>query len=787
MSITPDISTDTVAAVVPGRSFDIHGAQLSRRAFLGAGGALVVTLGLAPRLGHATSTSSLSTTRSASWIEINADSTVLIRTGKCDFGQSSIYTAYRQIVAEELYMPVESITTVISGDTDSTPDGGGTFGLLRDNVLNLRKAAAYTREAVLELAAERFGVPRSDVSVAEGVISGGGKHARYGEIVSKQDLALEIPVSGELTGFRGLVVEGDPPLKDPKEYTVIGKPVMNPIVRPKISGETVWVSDVKLPGMLHARVIHPATLGSKLVVPGTPDKSQFPNAKVVAIGNLLAVVSPDEWESVKAAQAVSATTKWSEWQGLPGSDKLSEHLRDKVDWTVIPATEGRFNAGDVDVDTARAHAASYFVPYHKHAPIGPTVSLADVRSDGGVTVHTHSQNPQYLRSLIATMLSKNEDKVVVRTYPGPGHFGRSNGGNAGSEDEAVLLSRELGVPVRVQWMRADDMQWSTQSSTMLSDIRIGLGKDGRIATYRAVHSGPPMQDDRPIGAVLAGLPTISPPIPANPSGVHSAELFVADKWTYETVPNVSETGRGTFQIGQHESPIAVGLRDHSMRTPIQFQQNFPRETAISEAAALAGQDALQFRIDHVSEPRFKAILERLRDESGWDTRPSPSAAATSSGSQLTRGRGVSIMFRDNGYWACAAHIAVTPASGQVAIERMTLVCDPGIVVNPLQLRRQAEAGCLMGVSQALHEEVAFDQGSITSTNWAYYPILTMAEAPEVKVVLAPHEGATIYGQGSESANALAAGAIAGAFLDATGKPARRIPLRPDYVKAMLQV
>ena len=145
------------------------------------------------------------------------------------------------------------------------------------------------------------------------------------------------------------------------------------------------------------------------------------------------------------------------------------------------------------------------------------------------------------------------------------------------------------------------------------------------------------------------------------------------------------------------------------------------------------------------------------------------------------------MFRDNGYWACAAHIAVTPASGQVAIERMTLVCDPGIVVNPLQLRRQAEAGCLMGVSQALHEEVAFDQGSITSTNWAYYPILTMAEAPEVKVVLAPHEGATIYGQGSESANALAAGAIAGAFLDATGRPARRIPLRPDYVKAMLQV
>ena len=771
------------------RPIDIYGAQLtrvSRRGFLGTGGALVVAMGMLPEMARAAG-ASLDAAKPASWIEIHADNSFLIRTGKCDFGQSSIYTAYRQIVAEELSVPVEAITTVVSGDTDRTPDGGGTFGLLRNASTNMRKAAAYTREAVLELAALRFGVARSAVTVRDGVISGGGKTARYGEIVAGQDLRLTIPVSGELTGFLGGQVTGNPPLKRPEDYTVVGQPVMNPIIRPKVSGETVWVGDVKLPGMLHARVIHPATLGSTLTSPGKLDAGAFPGAKLVRLGNLLAVVSPDEWQAVQAARAVAEDTKWSAWKGLPGSDKLLDHLQHKADWGQVPASKSPASKGDIAATSAKSHAAIYFVPYLKHAPIGPTVSLADVRPDGSVTVHTHTQNAQFLRMAVAKMLGKGEDQVVIRTYPGPGHFGRSNGGNAGSEDEAVLLSRELGVPVRVQWMRADDMQWSTQSSTMYSDIRIGLDAGGMIKTYEATHSGPPMQDDRPIGALLAGLPTIDPPSPTNPSFIHTAKMSVADQWVYGKVANVAETARGTDQIGMKESPIGVGLRDHSMRTPIQFQQNFPREVAISEAAMLAGRDALQFRIDHTDDPRVKAVLERLRTESDWDTRPSPAPHASATGEAVVRGRGVSMMLRDNGYWACAAHISVVPATGEVKVERMILVTDPGIVVNPLQLRRQAQAGCLMGISEALHEEVTFDEGTITSTDWQSYPILTMADVPDLKIVLAPQAGAQIYGQGSESANALAAPAIAGAFLDATGKPARRIPLRPEYVKAMLAV
>lgn len=770
------------------QTLSIYGAELSRRDFLAAGGALIVALSVKPFNALAAVGNSLDAAVPASWIEIHADSTVLIRTGKCDFGQSSIYTAYRQIVAEELSVPLSAMTTVVSGDTDRTPDGGGTFGLLRTNVMNLRKAAAYTREAVLELAAQKFGMARTSLTIKDGIISGGGKSATYGELVAGQNLNLTIPVSGEATNFAGLQVTGNPPLKPVSEYTIVGQSFKNSSIRPKISGETTWVGDVKLPGMLHARPIHPATLGSTLVAAGKVDTAQFPTSKVVVMGNFVAVVSPDEWEAVRAAQQVAADTQWTQWQGLPGHDKLFAHLRNEADWNQVPIRKGRGNKGEAAsamTGAAKVHRASYQVPYLKHAPIGPTVSLADVKADGSVMLHTHSQNPQYLRFLIAKMLNTSQAQVVIRTYPGPGHFGRSNGGNAGSEDEAVLLSRELGRPVRVQWMRADDMQWSTQSSASMSDITIALDETGRIAGYEATHRGPPMQDDRPIGAILAGLPTIDPPRPANPDGIHSAEMNIVDGWVYGNVANVQEQGLGTYQIGEKASPIAVGLRDHSMRTPIQFQQNFPREVAISEAAALVKADPIQFRLDHLNDERFKTILNRLRTEAGWETRPSPAKSARSRGSQASHGQGVSIMLRDNGYWACACQVTVTPATGVVKVNKLTIVVDTGIVVNPLQLERQVQAGCIMGVSQALHEELTFDAGAITAADWYSYPILTMAEMPEIKVVLAPRPEVGIYGQGSESANALAAPAIAAAFFDATGKPARRFPLRPEYVKTML--
>ena len=159
-----------------------------------------------------------------------------------------------------------------------------------------------------------------------------------------------------------------------------------------------------------------------------------------------------------------------------------------------------------------------------------------------------------------------------------------------------------------------------------------------------------------------------------------------------------ERGHGTFQVGQKASPLAVGLRDHSMRTPGQFQQNFPRELAISEAAALAGADAIQFRIDHAKEERVIGVLKAVREASGWETRSSPQPNPVSTGAAPVRGRGVSVMFRSGTYWACVCQIAVTPSTGVIAVEKYTIAVDPGIVVNPMQLKRQVEGGAMMGIS-----------------------------------------------------------------------------------------
>ncbi len=773
---------------------EMLGPTLSRRQFVKTGGALLVgfkVVGPGLLKGDTVKPTvlknSLDPTLGSSWIEVHADNTILIRTGKNDFGQGTTFTAYRQIVADELSVPFEAITTVVQGSTDVTPDGSGAFDFLGGGMPNIRKAAAYTYQALLDLASEKLGVPKDKLSVVDGVVSGGGKSISYGDLVRNQQLKLTIPVKGELTSIMGLTIEGNPPMKPVSEYKVIGKSYKNSVIASKVAAKETWATDVRLPGMLHARVVHPKTLGSTLVSAGQVDKTKFPNAQVVVKGNLIGVVAPTEWEAIQAAEQVAGATKWSEWKGLPGSEKLHQHLREEADWTSASVTKGEKNKGDVSPVLSSAkkkHSATYQVSYMKHAPIGPTMAVGDVKPDGTVHIHTHNQNPQELRGEIAMMLGITADHVVVHAYPGPGHYGRSNGGNAGAEDEAVLLSKELGKPVRVQWMRADDMQWSTQGSAGYSEIQIALDEKGKISAYQADHFMPAMQDDRLVGAVLAGLPTQAAP---NPKGdfISNTANGVEDPWVYVSVPDVNERGHGTFQIGHKDSPIGVGIRDHSMRTPGQFQQHFPRELAISEAAALAGADAIQFRMDHATDERAVGVLKAVREASGWDTRPSPHSGA-STGLSLLKGRGVALMYRNGSYWACVCQIAVTPGTGKIVVEKSTVAVDPGIVVNPMQLKRNVQGGAVMGISHAIFEEVIFDQSGITQDDWNSYPIPSMSDLPEITVVLINNPKVGAYGGGSEAANALTAPAIAAAFHDATGRVLRKIPLKPAYVQALLK-
>ena len=413
---------------------NVIGPTLSRRQFIKAGGVLAVGFSFvgtellkADTAKVATFKNSLDPTLGSSWIEIHPDNTVLIRTGKSDFGQGSTFTAYRQIVADELSVPFEAITTVVAGHTDLTPDGSGAFDFLGRGTPNIRKAAAYTYQALLDLASEKLGVPKEKLSVKDGVVTGGGKSISYGDLVKNQQLRLTIPVSGDLTSIMGLTIEGNPPMKPVSEYTVIGKSFKNSIISSKVAAKETWATDVRLPGMLHARVIHPKTLGSTLVSAGQPDKKQFPNAQVIVKGSLVGVVAPTEWEAIQAAEQVAGATKWTDWKGLPGNAKLYQHLREQSDWTSAPIEKSKPSKGDVAPVLASAHkkhSATYQLSYMKHAPIGPTMAVADVKADGTVHIYVHNQNPQALRGEIATMLGTTPDHVIVHAYPGPGHYGR---------------------------------------------------------------------------------------------------------------------------------------------------------------------------------------------------------------------------------------------------------------------------------------------------------------------------------------------------------------------------
>src|SRR5580693_2841677 len=340
----------------------VFGPTLSRRGFIKAGGILVVGFSfVGPEILKGDSAkptifkNSLDPTLPSSWIEIHPDNSVLIRTGKSDFGQGSTFTAYRQIVAEELSVPFEAITTVVSGDTDLTPDGSGAFDFLGHGTPNIRKAAAYTYQALLDLASERFGVPKDKLSVKDGVVSGNGKSISYGDLVKNQQLKLTIPVSGDLTSIMGLTIEGNPPMKPVSEYTVIGKSFKNSIISSKVAAKETWATDVRLPGMLHARVVHPKTLGSTLVSAGALDKAKFPNAQVIVKGSLVGVVAPTEWEAIQAAEQVAGATKWTDWKGLPGNAKLYQHLREESDWASAPVEKAKTNKGDTVAVLASAH------------------------------------------------------------------------------------------------------------------------------------------------------------------------------------------------------------------------------------------------------------------------------------------------------------------------------------------------------------------------------------------------------------------------------------------------
>jgi CO/xanthine dehydrogenase Mo-binding subunit len=760
-------------------------ATISRRGFVKTGGVLFVALAIPLRFGvtaeAAENPASIDATSPASWLEIRSDNTIVARTGRAETGVG-ITGYYPQAIAEELNVRPETIT-LIMGDTDRTPDGGFSAGFL-NGMYNVRKVAAYTHQALLALAATQLGVPVSSLSVTDGVISGGGKTISYGELVRGKHLELKIPIKGTLaqpdvhgwvgmSSLDGLEVTGDPPTKAVKEFKVLGTSFPAGHIPDKITGKTQWTCDLALPDMLHARMVRPATLGSTLISPGIIDKKQFPTAEVVRKGNLLAIVSPNEWEAVQAALSVARTTKWTDWSGLPGSDNVTKAIRD---YKFEKPPEGRDKAAETltALQTAtKKISATYEQGYVRHAPIGPFVAVADVNSDGSVTVWTHSAQSQGLRARIAYMLGVPVDKVVVRWMDQSGQYGRTTLGGDGAEADAVILSQRTGKPVRVQWTLEEDLAWSTVSPAWVADLTAAVDGKGHIVALHSANYAFHMFDPRPLGALLAGMPAVT----SKPG------YFLATEWVYDKIVNRLQDVFGMANLAGDSAN--GGLRGNIMRTPGQRQQNFALEVFINEAAAAAGADPIEFRLAHTSDERMINLLNATAKAANWETRPSPHRGARRTGSPAVKGRGVCVMLRENAYWVGIAEVSVVPATGEVQVTKFTIGGEPGKIINPRQLDRCMKSGVVMGLSEALKEEVTFDKSRVTSTNWSGYKILTMAEMPEIQVVQLSRDDKG-FGGGSEAANALVPPAVAGAIFDATGVWPRKMPFNPANISALLK-
>ena len=643
---------------------------LTRRTFVKAGGALFVSFTMPSHLSAmavnqpdvASEASSLE-----SWLEIRSDNTILARTGRTEIG-TGMSAFYPQMIAEELRVKPDCIT-LMTGDTDQTPDGGYSAGFLY-GAFNVRKVAAYTYQALLGLASTHFEVPLAALTVHDGIVSAGSKRISYGELLKGQQLDLKIPVTGarltfappggnsiaglDWAGMDGLTVQGNPPMKPVSEYKVIGTSYPMPDTRDKVTGQTHWSCDVTLPGMLHARMVRPLTLGSTLLSVGEIDKQRFPTAQVVRKGNLVAVLSPNEWEAVSALRSVAAATRWSTWSGLPGSEHLTQTIRAHA-WGAPDASKG--DAAKVQAGLANAThtiTATYEQPYIKHAPIGPFVAVADVRPDGTAAIWAQSGHLQASRARLANLLGVPMANVVVHWLSYAGQFGRKTFGGDGAEADAVILSQLTGKPVRVQWTLQEDLAWSGASPGWFSDIKGGLDSDGRLIAVHSAFYSPHMFDARPLGAILAGMP----------AGVSKPGGFIGTEWPYEKIENRLEQVYAMPNVAG-DTPHG-GLRGLIMRTPGQRQQNFALESLINEAAAVAQTDPIQFRLQHTTDPRLIAILNATATAAGWQPRPSPNPGAHRTGSEPVTGRGVAIMVRANGYWVGIAEVTVIPDTGAVA-------------------------------------------------------------------------------------------------------------------------
>lgn len=728
-----------------------------------------------------------------SWLAVHADGTATFYVGKTDGGQGT-GTAFRQMMCDELDIAFEN-TTLVMGRTDLTVDQGGSGGsdAIERDAGPARRVAAEARRVLVEMASDRFGVPVDGLTVSEGVISVRSDPSRkvtYGELVGGQ--RFDVTLMGEdvnaTTGVAGL--------KPVQGLKLVGQSIPRYDIPAKVDGSLEWAVDVKLPGMVHARNVRPPVAGAKLVGIDESSVRDVPGfIRVVNEGNYVAVVCEREEQAIEAARRLEVRWEKPRTAPFPSSEDLFGYLRGAAPMSLtrttssgtVPLARVEGSPDEALATAATVVEAEYDFPFQGHTAIGPAHGLADP-SDGQMTIYTNDMKPYSHRTGIAEFLGMRPEQVRVIWMEGPQLYGRTAADDAGFE--AAFLAKEIGRPVRVQWMRHEETAWDTKGPAFAFTLRGGLDAQGNVVAleYRArvadyAHVG----YNQPDTVLIAQLMGIRPARPA-PGGASAPDEVYS-------IPNRrEETLVVRFPLA-FETPLRTG----NLRDPNGPQVTFAGESFIDEMAAAAMVDPVEFRLrllrastedDAVfRRARSIAVIEAAAEAYGWDPRPSPKPVGTG---RMLRGRGIAYAYRGRTTVAEIAEVEVDRETGRVRVPRMVCAHDCGLVVNPDGLRSAIQGNLLHGLSRALHEEVRFDTEMVTSVDWRTHPTLRHEDAPErIDIVFVNGDpdpdrpDLPPYGAGEPSIKPVVA-AVANAIYDATGVRIRRVPFRPERVRAALE-
>ena len=749
----------------------VPSATINRRAFLAASGALVVGFVLETgALGAESVKPSLTPDQLDSYLAVEPDGTVVVFYGRIDGGQG-LETSIAQMVAEEIDVPFGRVRMIIS-DTARTVNMGGASGALgiSRSGMHLRSCAAEARRLLVAMAEKPLGVPAERLTVTDGVVhvsDDASKKISYAELIGGRYFNAHLNWNGKLGNE--LDVSGQAKLKQPADFKVIGKSPRRKDLPLKVFGRLDMVADVKLPGMLHARMIRPKVAGAAPVSVDEKSVADIPGAQVVWIKNFLAVVAPKEWNAVRAAEKLRVT--WSEsTPHFPGHDRLHEHIRKApVLKRTIQAKAGSFDDGIKQA--VRVIEGEYEYPTQSHASTGPACALADVK-EGEATVWTSTQKPHYARDGIANLLGLPVEKVRAIWMFGTGSYGRNDQGDATAD--AALLSQHLGKPVRVQYMRYEGLAWDPKGTASVNRSRAGLDASGKIIAYENISKAfsrlNTATNEGRAAHVLAG---------------HLLGVALEPELSFE-IPKASYTF-DHWQLGWEIIPPlmdrASPLRTTHLRDPYGPPILFGSESFMDEVAAATNTDPVAFRLRYLAHPRDRAAVEVAAKEYGWDARPSPRNGQRDAA--VAVGRGIAYRRHFDTFIALVAEVRVHRDTGVIEPVRYVCAHDCGLIVNPETLRHVVDRQLVYGTSRALFEEVHFDENMVTSVDWLTYPVLHIDSVPQsIEIHLIDRPEAAPSGA-AEMALGLVPAAIGNAVFDATGVRLRRVPFTPARVKQAL--